>query len=177
MVQTYLALPSPPDSTVFLDRSCPSSILPPPHQQLFNVLALSIFVPAPHLLSRCEAPPTWTSPATRHPPPGFFLLWGDAVKPPNAPRVSPPLSTKFGKLSGPIFGGVSPLKKKSYQKDNPNFGFEDAGDVRKRLLLQLRDPKKRIYRATHDQNWANNQKNGLLLTFTDGPVYVLQQRW
>ena len=52
-IVTNLSSPSaPPDSTIFLGRSFPSFILPPPHHQPFVVVYLILFVPAPHLLSR-----------------------------------------------------------------------------------------------------------------------------
>ena len=71
-LQTYLALP-------------PHLILP---TMRLYLVALSLFAPAPHLLSWCEAPPIWTppAPATRQPPPlvsvpYFIYLLGIAKNP------------------------------------------------------------------------------------------------
>ena len=45
-----------------MDRYFHSSVLPPPHQHTLIVVALYMFVPAPNLLSRHEAPLTWLFP-------------------------------------------------------------------------------------------------------------------
>ena len=68
--------PIPPDYTIFVDCSFPSYILLPPYQQLFIIVAFSLFSPSSHFLSWCEAPPTW------------MLLVPDNCQPP--PLVSAP---------------------------------------------------------------------------------------
>ena len=48
--------PAPPDSTVFLDRYFPYSILPSHHQQPFIFVSLSLFSPAPYAARTRYAP-------------------------------------------------------------------------------------------------------------------------
>ena len=71
MLNTFKSIPLPHLSPLSFSGSFVyPSFLPPPHPQLFIFRALS-FTAAPHLFSRCKAPPTWTlpAPATRQPPP------------------------------------------------------------------------------------------------------------
>ena len=107
---TNLSSPSaPPDSTIFLGRSFPSSILPPPHHQTFVVVYLFLFVPAPHLLSRRKSPPAWTfpAPATRQPWPLVSAPCSACLRlPPFPVTVRPP--SPFSAL-GLSLGPCQPL--------------------------------------------------------------------
>ena len=112
-IVTNLSSPSaPPDSTVFLGRSFPSFILPPPHHQTFVVVYLFLFVPTPHLLARRKSPPTWTfpTPATRQPWPLVSAPRTACLRLPTFPvTVRPPVYAPDLRLGPcqPLGGGAA----------------------------------------------------------------------
>ena len=71
MLNTFKFIPLSHLSLLLFSGSFVSPYFLPPHHPQPFIIRIHSFTPAPHLLSRCKAPPTWTppAPATRQPPP------------------------------------------------------------------------------------------------------------